>query len=119
MIKVLQMYYVRIVSAISQRQWRDQNALLDPKIDFRDRRPAHLRGVYNRLRAAAVQAGVGGVPKLDPSYWRSQLSGPKQAPAGSGLINSIPLKAPVNGAGARNSELTEHVLMHAIRKSIS
>ena len=84
MVKVLQMYHVRIVSAISQQKWREQNGvsdpsikgdakahwvpLVDPKIDFRDRRPAHLRGVYNRLRAAAVKAGVDREPELDPFF---------------------------------------------------
>jgi hypothetical protein len=122
-VKVLQMYHVRVVSAIAQQKWRHANGivdpstkgdakhywtpLIDPKKDFKDCSPAHLRGVYCRLRAAAVEAGVDGEPELDPSYWRSQLSGSKQAPVGSGPIGSIPQRAPVHGAGAFNSELTE------------
>ena len=129
MVKVLQMYHVRVVSAIAQQKWRQANGivepstkgdatqywtpLIDPKKDFEDCSPAHLRRVYCRLRAAAVEAGVGGEPELDPAYWRPQLWTPNRAPVGSASVDSIPRPAPVHGVGACNSELTEHVAPQA------
>ena len=83
-VKQLQMYHVSVVSAIAQKKWREEHGvsdwsitgdakqywapLIDPKKDFRDRRPTNLREVYTRLRAAAVEAGAGGEPELEPVF---------------------------------------------------
>ena len=101
MVKQLQMYHVSVVSAIAQKKWREEHGvsdwsitgdakqywapLIDPKKDFRDRRPTNLREVYTRLRAAAVEAGVGGEPELEPVFWDAQLT-----PLGSSNVSSNP-----------------------------
>ena len=88
-VKNLQMYHVRVVSAISQKRWREGNGvsdssitgdarnywvpLIDPKKDLKGDSLAHLRGIYKRLRAAAVAAGVGGEPELEPSFWDARF----------------------------------------------